>query len=164
MAPGGWLPLEAYDDKDMDTKSPTGWLVITKKDPNRPTAEEAMAMGVPRPKRRELTEIGAKGYWKDRDGFCIWRELRIQRYLFKSERYEGYWESTKEKVRLPRIYVLFDHEDPRKFAKRFQKAYETRAVADSLLKYNFYIENMVDLNQTSGIYNSSKGQMGGGAH
>ena len=45
-------------------------------------------------------------------------------------------------MRLQRIYVLFDAEDPRKFSQRFLKAYQTRAKADSLLKYNFYIENM----------------------
>jgi dynein heavy chain len=80
--------------------------------------------------------------WKDRDGLCFWRKLKIQKYLQKSERYEGYWENTREKVRLHRINILFDDEDPREFAKRFAVAYNTRVVADSLLKYNFYIENM----------------------
>jgi hypothetical protein len=61
----------------------------------------------PKP-RIEKTEISAKGLWRDRDGLCFWRELKVQRYLYKSERYEGYWESTKEKVRLQRIFVLFD--------------------------------------------------------
>lgn len=23
---GGWLPLEAYDDKEFDTRLPTAWL------------------------------------------------------------------------------------------------------------------------------------------
>jgi len=73
---------------------------------------------------------------------CFWRELRIQKYLLKSERYEGYWFNTKEKTRLHRIYILFDEEDPREFAKRFTVAYRSRSMADSLLKYNFYIENM----------------------
>jgi dynein heavy chain len=45
-------------------------------------------------------------------------------------------------VRLHRVYVLFDDEDPRQFSKRFIVAYNTRLIADSLLKYNFYIENM----------------------
>jgi len=45
-------------------------------------------------------------------------------------------------VRLHRIFILFDEEDPREFAKRFKKAYDTRTMADSMLKYNFYIENM----------------------
>lgn len=115
-APGGWLPLEAFDDKDMDTKSPTGWLIIHKKDPNRPSIDQVLSGESPPKPRVEKTEISAKGLWRDRDGLCFWRELKIRRYLYKSERYEGYWESTKEKVRLQRIFVLFDAEDPRKFA------------------------------------------------
>ena len=58
------------------------------------------------------------------------------------ERYEGYWENTKEKCRLYRIFVLFDEEDPRIFAKRFKKAYMSRIYADSMIRYNYYIENM----------------------
>ena len=92
--------------------------------------------------RLAKTEISALGLWKDRDGLCFWRKLKIQKYLQRSERYEGYWENTREKVRLHRIYILFEDEDPREFAKRFAHAYHTRVVADSLLKYNFYIENM----------------------
>lgn len=66
----------------------------------------------------------------------------MSRYLPKSERYEGFWENTKEKCRLARIYILFDEEDPRLFAKRFQKAFESRTYADSMIKYNYYVENM----------------------
>ena len=88
------------------------------------------------------TEIPAQGLWRDRDGLCFWRKVKIQRYLLTSERYEGYWENTKEKCRLHRISILFDEENPIEFAKRFKIAYDTRTMADSLLKYNFYIENM----------------------
>jgi dynein heavy chain len=142
-APGGWLPLEAYDDKDMDTKAPTSWLTVYKKDPSRKNLDQLEAGEQQEtPKRREKTEISAKALWKDVDGHCFWRDVKVQRYLLKSERYEGYWVSTKNKFRLPRIYILFDDEDPRKFAMRFKKAYDTRAMADSMLKYNFYVENM----------------------
>jgi len=41
-----------------------------------------------------------------------------------------------------RIFLLFDEEDPRLFAKRFKKASESRDYADSLIRYNYYIENM----------------------
>jgi dynein heavy chain len=37
---------------------------------------------------------------------------------------------------------LFDEEDPRLFAKRFKKAYMSRIYADSMIRYNYYIENM----------------------
>ena len=66
----------------------------------------------------------------------------MTKFLSGSEKYSGYWENTKEAVKLPRIHILFDDEDPRLFAKRFADAYKTRTMADSLLKYNFYIENM----------------------
>ena len=41
-----------------------------------------------------------------------------------------------------RIFIVFDDEDPRHFAKRFKKAYESRIHADALIKYKYYIENM----------------------
>jgi dynein heavy chain len=64
------------------------------------------------------------------------------KFLPKTERYEGFWENTREKVRLPRICVLFDEEDPRIFARRFKAAYQKRIHADALIKYNYYVENM----------------------
>lgn len=66
----------------------------------------------------------------------------MQKYLPKSERFEGFWENTKEKCRLFRIYLVFDEEDPREFTKRFKKAYQSRIYADSIIRYNYYIENM----------------------
>ena len=66
----------------------------------------------------------------------------MTKFLTGSEKYQGFWENTKEAVKLPRISILFDEEDPRAFAKRFADAYKSRTMADSLLKYNFYIENM----------------------
>jgi len=119
---GGWLPLEAYDDREYDTRLPVNWL---KKDG-----------GAPR------DGVGAQGLWKDKDGLCYWRKLRLLKYLPKSDRFEGYWENTKEKCRLSRIYILFDDEDPRIFARRFKQAYSNRLHADALIKYNYYIENM----------------------
>jgi dynein heavy chain len=139
-APGGWLPLEAFDNKELDSRAPKDWMII-KRDKKKTKDGEAAAStehdGNPR-----KTEIGAQGLWRDRDGLCFWRKLKIQKYLLTSERYEGYWENTKEKCRLHRIFILFDEEDPREFAKRFKVAFDTRVMADSLLKYNFYIENM----------------------
>jgi dynein heavy chain len=139
-APGGWLPLDVYDNKEMDTRAPKDWMVVKKPDADK-SADDASA-SEPRAKRAVKTEIPAQGLWQDRDGLCFWRRLKITKYLVKSEKYVGYWENTKESVKLPRIFILFDDEDPREFAKRFEDAYTTRTMADSLLKYNFYIENM----------------------
>ena len=73
---------------------------------------------------------------------CYWREILITRYFPKSRRYEGTFKHINQKAKLPRIYVLFEDEDPKKFVKRFKHAYQTRIYADSLIKYNYYIENM----------------------
>lgn len=136
-APGGWLPLDAFDNKELDPKAPREWLTIRKPKINNlvlSTAEQA-----PKEKARA---VGALGLWADKDGLCFWRRLQVQKYLPSSERYEGYWENTQEKCRLHRISIVFDDEDPREFAKRFEEACQRRVMADSLLKYNFNIENM----------------------
>jgi len=122
-AVGGWLPLEAYDDKEFDTRRPQDWLL---------EAEE----------NAEGRWAGAQGLWKDKDGLCYWRRVRISKFLHKSERYEGHWDNTKEKCRLHRVHVRFDAEDPRIFVRRFKAAYTSRVYADSLIKYNYYVENM----------------------
>lgn len=118
------MPLEAYDDRDLDTKRPVEWLRKYKQ-------QEPESQGA-----------GAQGLWRDKDGLQYWRRVKIQKWLPKSERFEGFWENTKERCRLFRIQVLFDDEDPRVFARRFKKAYQARIFADSLIRYNYYIENM----------------------
>jgi dynein heavy chain, axonemal len=136
---GGWLPLEAYDDKEFDTRLPSAWL------------HYVGGMG-PR------DGVGAQGLWKDKDGLCYWRKLRVLKFLPKTERFEGFWENTREKVRLCRIYILFDEEDPRIFARRFKAANDKRIHADALIKYNYYVENMpkhaipeIDANQINRV-------------
>lgn len=44
-APGGWLPLEAYYDSTLDTRTPSEWLK------NKINGKH----------------VGARGLWKDRD-------------------------------------------------------------------------------------------------
>jgi dynein heavy chain len=137
---GGWLPLEAYDDKEFDTRLPQAWL------------SSSSTLGGPR------EGVGAQGLWKDKDGLCYWRKLRILKYLPKTDRYEGFWENTREKVRLSRIFIHFETEDPRIFARRFAAAHKKRRHADALVKYNYYIDNMpkhqipeTDPNQTNRV-------------
>ena len=129
-APGGWLPLEAYDDKEFDTRKPVDWV--------KSGAVSDMKGSAP----SGPTGVGAQGLWQDKDKLCYWRRVRITKYLPKSDRFDGYWENTKEKCRLHRIFILFDEEDPRIFTRRFKQAYTNRVFADSLIKYNYYIENM----------------------
>jgi dynein heavy chain len=120
------LPLEAYDDKEFDTRRGSDWMQ---------EQIDNVAKG-------EGKFVSGQGLWKDKDGLCYWRKVKITKFLPKSERYEGYWENTKEKCRLHRIHMLFDAEDPRIFVRRFKQAYTSRIYADSLIKYNYYVENM----------------------
>ena len=124
----------------MDKRAPKDWMVVRKN--VKKDATETDSKEPKKAPKYSKTEIPASGLWRDRDGLSYWRKLKVTKYLLASERYEGYWENTKEKVKLHRIFVLFDEEDPREFAIRFKKAYHTRTMADSLLKYNFYVENM----------------------
>jgi len=104
-APGGWLPLEAYDNKELDTRAPKDWLVIKRdkakivrikkpEEVNQETGEvdpsnaevieetDDPAKKLASKQRIMKTEIPAQGLWKDRaDGLCFWRKLKIQKYL-----------------------------------------------------------------------------------
>jgi hypothetical protein len=99
---GGWLPLEAYDDKEFDQRLAQHWINSSSNTGNG---------------------VGAQGLWKDKDGLCYWRKLRIMKYLAKTDRFEGFWENTREKVRLARIFIHFDEEDPKVFSRRFAAAH-----------------------------------------
>lgn len=50
---------------------------------------------------------------------------------------------------ITRINFCLDAEDPRKFMKRVEMAYKERMFYDSLIRYNYYIDNMPmqDLNE-----------------
>lgn len=114
---GGWLPLEAYDDKEFDTRNNEDWVSIKKV-----KADGSISLT----DQSQIEGVSAQGLWKDRDGLYYWRRAKVLKYLPRSERFEGYWDNTKERCRLPRIFVLFDDEDPRIFSRRFKKAYENR--------------------------------------
>lgn len=44
-----------------------------------------------------------------------------------------------------RIYICLDAEDPRKYVLRVANAFQERIFADSIIKYNYYIDNMPKL-------------------
>lgn len=141
---GGWLPLEAYDDNEMDTRLPGSWCKNSGKE-----------------------GVGAQGLWRDKDQLCYWRRVRVTRFRPKTERYDGFWENTKEKCRLHRIFVIFDEEDPQVFSRRFKAAFNKRIMADALIKYSYYIENMpkhqipeVDSNQVNRVLTMTQNSKG----
>lgn len=43
---------------------------------------------------------------------------------------------------LHRLFICFDAEDPRKYAFRIANAFQQRIYSDSIIRYNYYIDNM----------------------
>lgn len=68
--------------------------------------------------------------------------MLIYSYNYDKEVYEGVWDGTTDQCALTRINLLFDAEDPRIFAERVAKAHKEREYADSLIRYNYFIDNM----------------------
>lgn len=81
-APGGWLPLEAFDNKELDTRAPKDWMIV-KRDIGKLGSSANLDQNDNTESQPRLvrTEIPARGLWKDKDGLCFWRKLKIQKYL-----------------------------------------------------------------------------------
>lgn len=45
-------------------------------------------------------------------------------------------------IKTHRLYICFDAEDPRKFVKRLGTALKNRELADSRVRYNYFIDGM----------------------
>jgi len=119
-----WLPLEPYDDSTFDCRLPDEWIEASK---INGVQNGLPGLGLYQDKERKVND---------------WRKVLIYAYNKELNVFEGEWEDNKEKCRLPRLYLLFDAEDKRLFAKRLAAAYRMRAYADALIKYNFFIDNM----------------------
>lgn len=63
-------------------------------------------------------------------------------YKADSEEFTILWKKDKKIEKLKRIYICFDSEDPRKYAARLERAFEERVYADSIIRYEFFIDNM----------------------
>ncbi len=119
-----WLPLEPYDDTSFDCRLPEEWI------------ESGKVNGVP-------NAVPGLGLYSDKEKRCNeWRKVLVHSYNKELNVFEGEWEDTKEKCRLPRLHLLFDAEDRRQFAKRLAAAHRMRAYADALIKYNYFVDNM----------------------
>jgi dynein heavy chain len=63
-------------------------------------------------------------------------------YNSATKLYEIQWDSDGVKQPLHRIFFCFDAEDPRKYADRIANSFQSRLHADSIIRYQFYIDNM----------------------
>ena len=52
------------------------------------------------------------------------------------------WKKDRERDSLKRINICFDAEDPRKYIDRVMNAFQQRLFSDSIIRHEFYIDNM----------------------
>jgi dynein heavy chain len=121
-----WLPLEFFEDKDLDIYTPEQWIQKSKD------------------KEGNQLYIPGVGLYKNEEGVGTWRRVLINNYDKSGEKFEGVWDDEKKGLcDLSKIYLLFDAENPYLFLKKVSLAHLEREKAESIIKYNYYIDKMV---------------------
>ena len=137
-----WLPLEFFDDKELDIYTPEEWMIKT-------LIIEGDNLFIP--------GVGLK---IDEDGTGTWKRVLINNYNYENERFNGYWDTNQEQITmkttldlnsmencsLPKIHILFDAENPYLFCKKVSLAHQERKKAESIIRYNYYIDKMLNDN------------------
>ena len=117
-----YLPLEAFDNSDFDERTPEEWLKL----------------GYDGKAFKYVPGLSLRTH---SDGAKSWDACKVLDH--KNYRYKIVFDSgNNAESWVPRINLMFDAEDPRIFAERVGAAYRTRKQAESLLRYNLYIDSM----------------------
>jgi dynein heavy chain len=97
----------------------------------------------------------AKGLCKEED-HSEWHFFFVHDYDEKEKKFQGVWSHNNTEGKLSRIYMCFDEENYRKFAQRILNAVTRRKHADSIIRYNFFINEMPkqDVNELDEIQKS----------
>ncbi|GMH32802.1 hypothetical protein BSKO_00636 [Bryopsis sp. KO-2023] len=117
--------LETFDNTEFETRLAQEWV----------------------PDRQNGSPPPAKAADFCDDGSCIWRDCIVREYDGKRNRclveyLSSGSDSESVKRWLPRVHVCFKAEDPAFFSKRVAAAYKQRRKAESLAKYNLYVDSM----------------------
>lgn len=138
-----WLPLEFFDDKEHDIYTSEEWIQKAK------STETLSTLFIP--------GVGLK---IESDGSGTWNRVLINNYNNEKEVYLGYWDTNDESIlkkteievdslipcELPKIHLLFDAENPYLFCQKVRQAHKDRIRAESIIRYNYYIDKMVQDN------------------
>ena len=90
-----------------------------------------------------MKSIPAKALHRDSEtGTIAWKDVLINHTTQPMKPSVDSGSSQESSSTVSRIQLCFDVEDPRKFAKRVASAYQQRIHSDSLIGYNYYIDNM----------------------
>lgn len=122
-----WLPLHFFEDKELDIFTAEEWINKAKD------------------KDEGTLYIQGVGLHRDKDNIGKWRRVLINNYNKDTEKYEGVWDEDKEEKEpcsLSKIYLLFDAENPFLFCKKVSQAAAERKKAESIIRYNLYIDKM----------------------
>ena len=69
--------------------------------------------------------------------------MLISAYDREKKVFIGVWDdASKNIMEVPKVNLLFLAEDPYVFAKRVAEAHHQRKIAENMIKYNFFIDNM----------------------
>jgi dynein heavy chain len=120
------LPLDPFDDSEYDVRTPHEWLDL----------------GYDQ-KTSEFKPLAAQALFYE-SGVGVWRRALVSDY--DGKQFEVRWDEPdiegRPAVMLPRLRIHFVADDPVVFADRCKAAHEARRYAESMVKYNFYIDNM----------------------
>lgn len=120
-----YLPLEAFDDTEYDPRTPEEWMSLA-------TDDDGTEKCVP-----------AVGFFFDKESrIGSWKNCRV----IDNNTQENSWcvktDDSDQTTWLPRIHLMFKAENPEVFAQRVVKAHHARKEAESLLRYNLYVDSM----------------------
>ena len=121
-----YLPLAAFDDDTFDSRTTEEWLTLR--------MQHGENLGVPaRALMRKDVHFAEEGTWDP----CVMVD-----YDEQEDRFLVQWDADQRRELLPRIFICFASEDPFVFVKRIKSAIAARHYAESMLRYNVYIDHM----------------------
>ena len=117
------LPLEAFEDTTMWTRTPAEWQLLMR-DANGQT-----------------TPLACTALRTMEDGSGRWQTASVLGWDAASQRYNVKWANGQEDKVLS-LHVFFEGDDPILFADRLKTALQNRRYANNFLKYHFFVDSM----------------------
>lgn len=117
------LPLEAFEDTTMWTRTPGEWQLLM------------------RDSTGQATPLACTALRTMEDGSGRWQTASVLGWDAASQRYNVKWANGQEDKVLS-LHVFFEGDDPILFADRLKQALQNRRYANSLLKYHFFVDSM----------------------
>ena len=135
------LPLEVFDNTDFDERIPSEWAALMPL-PCTVFYNKDWTYGEVTKLISGSTSNGSSGEWEVShfNYSFIYETISSQRK--NDVTVKVVIPETKETIRLPRLLILFEAEDPDVFINRLVDAYDRRAKVELLLQQQFYIDSM----------------------